>query len=113
MSGAQPTFQTAEGAFLLFPTEQRGESGFAGGLAPVRQQPVQIERRGTGALSGSVIGWVLELVVGFERVWSHRPVARLDMRGQHHGDGRVTTVLLALALQREAHRVRVRYIAYH
>src|ERR1019366_1397772 len=64
-------------------------------------------------VSGSVIGWVLELVVGFERVRSHRPVARLDMRGQHHGDGRVAAVLLAMALECEAYRVRVRYIAFH
>src|SRR5665213_2400117 len=62
-------------------------------------------------VSGSVIGWVLELVVGFERVRSHRPVARLAMRGQHHGDRRVAAVLLAMALEREAYRVWVRYIA--
>ena len=35
------------------------------------------------------------------------------MRGQHHGDGRVAAVLLAMALESEAHRVRVRYIAFH
>ena len=35
------------------------------------------------------------------------------MRGQHHGDGRVAAVLLAMALEREAYRVRVRYIAFH
>ena len=50
MGGAQPAFQTAAGAFLLLPTEQRRDPGFAGDLAPVREQPVQIERRGAGAL---------------------------------------------------------------
>ena len=35
------------------------------------------------------------------------------MRGQHHGDGRVAMVLLAMALEREADRVRVRYITFH
>ena len=50
MGGAQPTLQAAAGAFLLLPAEQRGDPDFAGDLAPVRQQPVQMERAGAGAL---------------------------------------------------------------
>ena len=50
MHGEQPAFQTAAGAFLLLPAEQRRDPCFGGDLAPVRQQPVQVERRGTGAL---------------------------------------------------------------
>ena len=40
-----------------------------------------------------------------------RPVARLDVRGQRHGDGRGRR-LLAMAFEREANRVRVRYITF-
>src|ERR1700692_3212990 len=63
-------------------------------------------------VSGSVIGWVLELIIGFERMWLHRRVAVAHMRGQHHGDGRIAALLLSLTLQREADRVRVRHIAF-
>jgi hypothetical protein len=47
---AQPSLQTPTGSFLLLPAEQRTYPGFAGNIAPMRQQPVQVERAGAGLL---------------------------------------------------------------
>src|SRR6476660_2721409 len=40
MGGAQSSLQAASGALLFLPTEQGRDPGFAGDLAPVRQQAV-------------------------------------------------------------------------
>jgi hypothetical protein len=50
MGRAGAPLQTATGAFLFLPAEQPREPGLGGDFVPVRQQPVQIERRGSGTL---------------------------------------------------------------
>ena len=54
---------------------------------------------------------VLELIVGFERVRTHRHISVTHVRGHDDRYGRLATLLLALALEREAHGVGVRHIA--
>src|SRR3954451_7126010 len=60
---------------------------------------------------GSVIGDILEAVIGCERVRLHRCITGLNMLGQHDGDRRWGAVLLTLAVEREAHGVGVRHVA--
>ena len=50
MGRAGAPLQTTAGAFLFLPAEQRRDPGLGGDFVPVRQQPVQIERRGPGTL---------------------------------------------------------------
>src|ERR1700722_2094127 len=62
-------------------------------------------------VSSSVIGTLLQLVIGFECVWLHRRVTCLHMGGQHDGDLWRVTALFAPAFESESHGVRMRHIA--
>jgi hypothetical protein len=73
MGGLQPTLQATAGALLFFPIEQRRDPGFSGDLGPVRHQAVQMQRLGAGGIvSSSVIGMLLQLVIGFKCMRLHR-----------------------------------------
>jgi hypothetical protein len=59
-----------------------------------------------------VITLILERVIGFQGMWSHRRVARLNMRRQHECNRRDIAVLFAPVFERETDRVGVRHVAH-
>src|SRR5215471_21066908 len=61
--------------------------------------------------SRSFIGWLLELVIGFEAVRGDGCVARLDVGRQIDGDGRPGLSLFAAMFERQAYRIGMRHTA--
>ena len=55
---------------------------------------------------------VLELIIGFECMRAHWRISVAHVCGHDDRHGRFATDLLALAFEREAHRVGVRHIAH-
>src|SRR4051794_25143430 len=73
MSRAQPSLQAAAGALLLLPAEPRAHPGFTGDLTQCASSPCRLSAPARACcVSRSVITLILELIVDFQCMRSHR-----------------------------------------